>query len=803
MSTILLLGKMTIQAMNPRQRTTSSRFGFRQIGIRVMRVGCLAWIGVLWGPALALHGQEATDEVFGQQIHPLLEKYCFDCHSEEGAEADLRLEKYESVRLIREERPIWLKVLSQVQATSMPPADADQPTVDERSTLVAWIDRTINTVDCSGPVSPGRVTLRRLNRHEYRNTIRDLLGIDYQPASDFPADDVGYGFDNIGDVLSLPPLLMEKYLAAAEEISGSAVVVPDAPPALHVKISGDDLQGNGSSSGSSLRAMSTSGEAVTDVEFPVPGLYALRVLAAGDQAGPEPVRMSVRLDGREIRVHDVKAVPDRPQDHTTLVAAKAGRHAVGVAFLNDYYRPAAENQAGEDRNMYVAQVEVEGPIGTGSAEMPHAHQRIFVVVPGETVGYEEAAAAILARLATAAFRRPATAQEVERLVSLVGLAQHQGDSFEAGIQLALQAILVSPHFLFRVELDPEGDAEARALNDYELATRLSYFLWSSMPDETLFSLAHDGQLRESDHLEQQARRMLADPKSQAFIENFAGQWLQLRSLDDLTFDAQKFPGSNRELLSAMREETTRFFAAIVREDLSVLRILDADFTFLNEPLARHYGIEGVEGNAFRRVSLQDTPRRGILTQASVLAVTSNPTRTSPVKRGKFVLENLLGAPPPPPPPNVPELDDARRQLTGTLRQRLEQHRADPSCAACHRLMDPIGFAMERFDAVGRYRADDEGQPIDTSGVLPSGEEFAGLDDLRALLLQTQRREFSKCLVEKTLIYALGRGLEYYDQCAVHKIQEALEQDDYRFSRLVLEIVKSEPFQKQARKRSPE
>ena len=506
----------------------------------------------------------------------------------------------------------------------------------------------MNTVDCEGPVSPGRVTLRRLNRHEYRNTIRDLLGVDYAPARDFPADDVGYGFDNIGDVLSLPPLLMEKYLAAAEEISALATVLPaDSSPSP------------------------------SDVE------------------------------------------------------------------------------------------------------------------------------AMLARLASSAFRRPATPVEVRRLVALVDLAKQQGDTLESGLRLALQAMLVSPHFLFRVERDPDEGMDVRTLDDFELATRLSYFLWSSMPDEELFALARAGQLRDGDELERQVRRMLADPKAQAYIENFAGQWLQLRNLDDMVFDAVRYPGSDRQLLADMREETTRFFAAVVRDDLSLLRILDGDFTFLNERLANHYGISGVTGPEFRQVSLQGTPRTGILTHASVLAVTSNPTRTSPVKRGKFVLDNLLGAPPPPPPPNVPLLEDAGRQLTGTLRQRMEQHRTNPTCAACHQLMDPIGFALEHFDAVGRYRQDDGGEPIDAAGVLPTGEQFAGLDELRKVLLENQRDEFIRCVVEKTLVYSLGRGLEYYDQCAVAKICTALKQDDYRTSRLVLEVVRSDPFQKRARKRSQE
>jgi hypothetical protein len=765
-------------------------------------IGMLSvWLLVgLVAPALPLAGQEPTDAEYAERIQPTLEQYCFDCHSGDGAEADVQLDTFASVAQLREGRTTWLKVLAQLRAMSMPPSDMDQPDGETREALITWIDRTINSVDCSGPVSPGRVTLRRLNRHEYRNTVRDWLGIDYTPAADFPGDDVGYGFDNIGDVLSLPPLLMEKYLAAAEEISQQAIVVPPPPP-LQTSTGGDALEGNGSASGD-LWGMSTSGEAGLPITFPQPGLYRIRVWASGDQAGSEPVKLSLRIDGSEAGQHDIRAPRDEPELVTTVARVEAGERRLGVAFLNDYYRPATDSQPGEDRNLFIRRIDVRGPLSAGAqGELPPSHRRIVIATPDEQTALREAAVAVLTPLATAAFRRPATEHEVSRLVQLVEIADGEGESFEAGIQWALQALLVSPHFLFRVELDPEGDAETRALNDYELAVRLSYFLWSSMPDQELFALAGEGRLRQGDHLERQVRRMLADPKSQAYIENFAGQWLQLRSLEDLAFDPQRFPGCDRILLAAMREETVRFFTSIVREDQSLLRLLDADFTFVNERLANHYGLPGVEGSDFRRVSLQGTPRAGILTQASVLAVTSNPTRTSPVKRGKFVLENLLGSPPPPPPADVPLLDDAERQLTGTLRQRMEQHRTNPTCAACHKLMDPIGFAMENFDAVGRYRTTDGDDPIDPSGELPSGEPFAGLDELRDVLVHRKRDEFAKCLVEKTLVYALGRGLEYYDQCAVNELRAALEQDDYRFSRLVLEVVNSDPFQKRARKRS--
>ncbi len=379
------------------------------------------------------------------------------------------------------------------------------------------------------------------------------------------------------------------------------------------------------------------------------------------------------------------------------------------------------------------------------------------------------------------------------------LADAQGDSFEKGIQLALQAVLVSPHFLFRVERDPEGEALVRDLDDYELATRLSYFLWSSMPDDELFQLAGKGQLRKGDNLQRQVERMLADPKSQAYIDSFCSQWLQLRALDDMTFDEQLFPGTDRKLLADMRKETELFFTALVRDNLSILRLLDADFTFVNDRLARHYGIDGVDGGDFQRVSLKGTPRAGVLTHASVLAVTSNPTRTSPVKRGKFVLDNLLGAPPPPAPDNVPTLEDDGRMLTGTLRQRTEQHRSNPACASCHQLMDPLGFALENFDAVGRWRTEDEGLAVNAAGELPTGEKFNGPAQMRQVLMDVKRDEIVQCMIEKSLIYALGRGLEYYDICAVQEIRQALEKDDYHYSALVLGVVRSAPFQKRARK----
>lgn len=743
------------------------------------------------------------NQQFRDSIQPLLKNHCFDCHGQSYAEADVSLEQFESADQVREHRDIWLRVQSQLRAGSMPPDDADQPTDEQRKLLLEWIDATINRADCSRPVDPGHVTLRRLNRNEYRNTVRDLLGVDYEPAADFPADDVGYGFDNIGDVMSLPPLLMEKYLAAAQEISQRVIVTSQEPPALNKKLNGQDLQGSGSPIRGIARSLASNGEAFAEINFPADGVYQVRVQASGDQAGSEPAKMAIRVDGSDVQIYEVQGDRRTPHIYTARVRVKSGEHKVGAAFINDFYVPRRGNQDAEDRNLYVGDIVVRGPVNLNAEQLTDSHRAIIFVEPDEKISEEEAARRILNRLATAAFRRPVKPEEIDRLMTLVELADEQGDSFETGIQLALQAVLVSPYFLFRVEADPAEGEAARLLNDYELAVRLSYFLWSSMPDDELFQLAQRGELRKNGILERQVRRMLKDPKSAAFIENFAGQWLQLRSLEDMAFDPERFPGCDSKLLSAMRTETQLFFEEIVRSDLSILTVLDADFTFVNQALAEHYGLKGVTGDGFQRVSLRSTPRGGVMTQGSVLAVTSNPTRTSPVKRGKFVLENLLGTPPPPPPPNVPLLEDEGRQLTGTLRQRLEQHRSNPSCAACHKLMDPIGFALEHFDAVGRYRTRDEGEPIDPSGELPSGERFAGFEELRELLSSSKRQEFLQCMSEKMLIYAVGRGLEYYDQCAIDKIKNALEEDDYRFSRLVLEVVKSDPFQKQGKKRSQE
>lgn len=616
-------------------------------------------LSIILGPLL-MTGWSAPSEslepvaadAFSKQALPLMATYCADCHTGDSAEGGLDFDRYGSGSQIQTDFEVWEKVLRAVTERQMPPKDADQPSEVELQELRTVLQAELATFDCQGTARPGRVTLRRLNRAEYNNTIRDLVGLDFKPADDFPSDDVGNGFDNIGDVLAIPPLLMEKYLAAAEEI----VERTFADEQLKQRILVHPTEGEG--------------EAVLDA-----------------------VRKNIR------------------------------------------------------------------------------------------------------QFASRAFRRPATDQEIERLVQLMVNAYQQGAEPEEAFKLGLQAVLASPHFIFRVEEDPsEEDLDGiRELNGYEVASRLSYFLWSSMPDDRLFELAKSGELVRPDVIQTQVRRMLKDPKAKALTNNFAGQWLQLRSLAQISPDPELFPTFDANLRQAMRTETELFFETILQEDRSVLDFLTADFTYVNEALAGHYGLEGIKGSEFQRVALNDD-RRGVLTQASILLITSNPTRTSPVKRGKWILDNILGEPPPPPPAGVEELDEAQQAL-GSLRERMEEHRANESCAVCHRKMDSLGFGLENFNVIGGWRTQDGKFTIDPSGTLPGDLSFRSPVELMNLLAEQKSQEFCRCLTEKMLTYALGRGLESYDRCAVNKILEQLQSDNFRFSGLIESIVISEPFLK--------
>ncbi len=774
---------------------------------------------------------EKSQQAFREGALPFLKKHCTDCHSGNQPKADLTLQGFDRAATLIPARKSWDNIVSMVEGGFMPPEGRPQPTLEEREAFLHAVAAVYADADHHAPRDPGRVTVRRLNRTEYNNTIRDLVGVDFNPAEDFPADDIGHGFDNIGDVLTLSPVLMERYLAAAESIVNRAIV-PDPPKpsrrhlsARYTEPAGPDVaQGNfralTNADGANARE---AGPVFTRYKVPADGEYIFRtrvyaepegegtlklaVLAAGEGIAADQVSSEAelsRISGpalgnvprKIVQVIEVAARDAKQPQNVEVPIPPLGFDRLAVALLT----PGDGQATGK---LHLEFLSLEGPLDP----RPASHRQLLA--RDENASPAEQTLEVLNRFASRAYRRPATADEVERLAALVAAAEAEGLKWEAAMQLAFQAVLVSPKFLFRLELDdrPEG-AEPRPLNEYQLASRLSYFLWSTMPDDELFDLAARDEL--TANLAKQVRRMLSDPRSLALVDNFALQWLQLKRLETFSPDINRFPQFTEQLRSAMLEETRQFLAEIVQQDRSVLELLNADFTYLNEPLARHYGIvdtlgtlagqrpvqpggQRIQGPNFVRVQLADNRRGGLLTQASVLTVTSNPTRTSPVKRGRWLLEQILGSPPPPPPPNVPELvEDEKAQLTGSLRQRMEQHRANPACANCHARMDPLGFAFENYDAIGGFRLKDGEFEIDPSGELLGGESFAGAAELKQVLLG-QRDKFARCLTEKMLIYAVGRGLEYYDRAAVETVTRKLAAEDYRFSALVSEIVKSDPF----------
>jgi len=748
---------------------------------RSIRAGLGAWLGA--GIAAACLGGGAAAAADGYAaVRPLLKKYCFDCHTGDEGEAGFALDRFKESTAKTTDRASWQKVLRQIQGRAMPPKDSDQPSDAERQAINAWIEGYALKPDCSRGERPGHVTLRRLNRAEYNNTVRDLFGVSITPADDFPSDDVGYGFDNIGDVLSLPPVLFERYVNAAMEVSRAAVVTADADSAPVRSFDGKQFPSNG--------------EVKHEMEFSAKGDYILRIRAAGDQAGKEPAKMGILLDDKEVKKIDVRNRRDKPRDFEHRLEVPAGKHSIAVSFLNDFYDKDSEDKSNRDRNLVVERITVVGPIGVLPDPLPESHRRLFkkpIDPAADRSEQMEQAKDLLRPVVSRAFRRKATDDELDALVTVFIRARDRKESVERGMQDAVAVMLTAPSFLFRVEQDPPP-GKVRTLDDFETASRLSYFLWSSMPDDQLFRAASRGELRTDEQVAAQAARMLADPKARALVENFAGQWLQLRSLEESAPDVERFPAFDDGLRAAMRRETEEFFWTIVREDRSVLEFLDADWTIVNERLAKHYGLEGVHGEAFVRVGVDRGRRGGLLGQASVLTVTSNPTRTSPVKRGKWILENLFAAPPPPPPPGVPELAEAGAKLEGTLRERMEQHRSNPACAACHQLMDPLGFGLENYDAVGGWRTADGKAAVDAGGELPDGRKFNGPGELRGVLLG-RKDEFRRCLAEKLLTYALGRGLEWYDACAVERIAANCAAGGDRFSVLVREIVVSPAFRK--------
>ena len=724
-------------------------------------------------PALA-----GAERGFQDEIKPFVVKHCYGCHGNGKAKGDFSLDPFKDAKSLHKMPVAWDNVVEMLRKREMPPEDEPQPSQLEVDQMIATVQRVRGILEANTPPNAGRVTTRRLNKTEYNNTIRDLVGVDFKPAEDFPADDVGYGFDNIGDVLSVSPLLLEKYLAATESILDQAIVVTRPPSPVKAAIGARRLP-----------ATIATGEIGGLATFEE-GDYVFRAKLGLKPPARGTLRAMLRIDGKDVKEFGVKPVPgsDPPASFETTLRMKATTQRVTIALL----RPASASSPSADAPALLVQsLEAEGPFNPAPPKYPEVHTRLLAHQPG--LAPRDAAKEIITRFATKAFRRPLRAGEVEKPLAFFDAAQQRGEQFELGIKAALYRVLMSPDFLFRIEMDPP-DAKpdtTYAISEYELASRLSYFLWNTMPDDELMALAGKGQLRGK--LVPQVARMIKDPKSESFLANFSEQWLTLRKLDLISPDPGLFPAYDDQLKESMIRESVLFFTAIAREDRSILQLLNADFTFVNEPLAKLYGIESVKGDAFVRVR---TPaqRGGVLTMASLLALNSNATRTSPVKRGKFILEEILNAPPPPPPPNVPPLEESK-QLTGTLRQVLEQHRENPTCASCHAKMDPLGFAFENFDAIGAWREKDVGGcPIDASGVLPDGKSFNGAPGLKRLLGE-KKDLFLRSITHKMLTYALGRGVEYYDRPTIEHIITALTKNDHRFSTLILEIVQSDPFQK--------
>lgn len=848
---------------------------------------------------------QASAASFQKDIRPILVEYCFDCHGDGADKGGISFDKLSSDKELLAERDLWLHALKNIRASIMPPAKKPQPTAEQKQAIEAWIKEAVFETDLKNP-DPGRVTVRRLNRVEYRNTIRDLLGVDFDTKSAFPPDDSGHGFDNIGDALTLPPMLLEKYLAAAKTIVTKAVPsVPKVPQ--DTVLSGRNFIGeigeytrtnHGIQADALVLSYYDNARVTNAYKASRAGDYRILLDFTANERYVDNVfdynrcKLVVKVDGREVHSADYGREGGKNFHLEFDQKWKTGEHGFEIEI-----QPLTPDQKRvRSLSLRMESLTVRGPMDQGQWVRPANYAKFF---PGETPRSAKArrsyAREILQPFATKAYRRPVDAATMDRLVALAeDTYSRSGKTFESGINQAMIAVLASPRFLFREEAsEPAGDGTHPLIDEYSLASRLSYLFWSSMPDERLFQLAGEGKLRAG--LSAEVARMMKDSKSSEFVRNFVGQWLQTRDIETVNIDARQVlnreefetpavaaaqPSADQErekrmlrfrelrtkeeagggsmtadekkelqtvhdslfgsqagsatnqlaqaptsqttstnrpnrprgfrplradltgdLRRAMRQETEKTFDYILREDRSLLELIDSDYTFLNEQLAKHYGLTNLNVMGDKMVMTKlpaNSPRGGVITHGSVLAVTSNPTRTSPVKRGLFILDNLLGTPPPPPPPDIPPLEDALKAMKEkklSLRETLALHRESPSCSSCHNRMDPLGLALDNFNAMGMWRDQEKGDRIDASGKLLSGESFSDVRQLKKILAANHATEFYRTVTEKLLTYALGRGLEYYDVAAVDKIVGRLQKSNGRPSELVAGIIESAPFQK--------
>ena len=754
----------------------------------------LLWLGgALGAPPLKPTVDAAA---FDKVVKPLLKNTCTACHNATVTSGGVNLLPYLDASTVADDRPSWDKIVQKIESGEMPPKGIPRPPQTQISALLDFLHGEFEKADAAVKPDPGRVTAKRLNRNEYRNTIRDFLAIDFRADKDFPTDDSGYGFDNIGDVLSTSPVLMEKYLNAAEAIASRAMgadPLPKKPLEITYELKTKNLR----------RLDFSTVEASHRVDFD--GEYTVIFGFPGERgADAKPVKMGFYMDGQLLQTIDVETKPSKLvyfnpfSDAQIRLYLPEGDHVFRAAFLDDEFIKTVtdpKDAYSDKKNKYIGAITFQGPYPSKVEKA--SRKKILICNPGngQTKADQACVEKIVTNLAHHAYRRPPTKLEIASLMKFVAMAKAQGQNTEQGIQLALEAMLVSPEFLFRVERDPNPtDAEkVHRLSDTELASRLSYFLWSSMPDDELLGLAETGKLKDPGTLDAQVKRMITDRKAAAFADNFAGQWLETRNLDSIKPDPQKFPAWTPELKDEMRTETSMFFQYVLSENRPLTEFIDAKYTFLNENLAKYYGIKDVKGPDFRKVELTSDQRGGVLTQGSVLAVSSYPSRTSPTIRGKYILNNILGTPPPPPPPDVPALDDAKVGSEVSLRKQLESHRANAVCASCHSKMDVLGFGLENYDAIGKWRTVDGKFPIDVGGTMPNGKSFQTAAEMRTILLASMP-QVSRCLIEKIMTYAMGRGMQTYDNRTIDQINKDMAADGYKFQTLIYEVVRSLPFQ---------
>jgi len=878
---------------------------------------------------LATRGQA----VYEQKIKPLLEQYCYDCHSDDVDKGSFLLDGHKDYAALRADFKLWDHVRQQLITHVMPPEKKDKPSLQQRDDLVAWIDDAVFWFDPSKP-DPGHVTARRLNRTEYNNTVRDLLFLDSRPAKEFPPDDTGYGFDNIGDVLSLSPMLMEKYLRASREVAEDTFDV-SIPDHVDAEIGASKMWNSKGKTEehSGVRWFHNASEATGQVKAPAGGSYLVTLHVAATESGGEPAKIVLRVNGKDVSTYDVttrwKDDKGPWQKITKTVQLNGGESKISVAFLNDHADPSNPDPAKRDRNVALDKIEVQGPTGllsprgskflrwllndkpvglpamlltgedfdrgegdatpdtggivlasggyvkraveitepgkykftlkAGAQQAGDEPAKTELRIAGKTIGafsvtaknqaaqwfhveadlpvgshelqvwftndfYDEKTKqdrnlwvhqvkiegpagrpggvqpadvpALVEKIGTRLFRRPIREDEKAKWQAFAELAMKEGEAPLGALRYTLEGMLVSPAYLFRIAPQPAGATQngIAEIDEFSLASRLSYFLWSSPPDERLLQLAANQELRKN--LPAEMKRMIGDWRNYSLTEDFAGQWLQLRDMDIVSPDTRRFPEWKGGIGYAMKKESQAFFDHILRENRSVIEFINADYSFMDSKLAKYYGIEGVKGDKFQKVSLQGTPRGGILTQGSILTLTSEQTRTSPVKRGKYLLENILGTPPPPAPGGVPPLDEKKARFGDmTLREQLAEHRSNASCAGCHAFLDPMGFAFENFDAIGRFRTEEKKHPIDASGQLVRGQAFKDLTELRTILARDMADDFTRNLAENMLTYALGRGLGYSDKPAVHEIVRRTKAKGYQFQEMILAVIESVPFQK--------